>query len=83
MTQYKAVNMRDLKKYVEKEMAVGDSLYVNVLGLSEKAFNLLRTYISTGRISPVREEVEKIYKDVEAVMNGYVVIPQMSYIKER
>lgn len=83
MTKYKAVNMRELKKCVEKEMNVGDSLFVSVLGLSDKAFTLLKSYIITGRLVPVREEVEKLYKDVESVMNGYVVLPQVSYIKKR
>lgn len=83
MEKYSAVNMRELKKAVEVEMSVGDTLFVNVLGLTEKAFNLLKTYIMTGRITPVREEVERMYKDVEAVMDGYVVMPQMTYVKER
>lgn len=83
MEKYSAVNMRELKKAVEVEMSVGDTLFVSVLGLTEKAFNLLKTYIMTGRITPVREEVERMYKDVEAVMNGYVVMPQMTYVKER
>ncbi len=43
---------------------------------------MLREYIKSGVLVPEREEVEELYKNVEAVMSGDVILPQMTYIKE-
>lgn len=80
---YSAVNARELKRCVEREMMVDDTVYINIIGFTEKAVTLLRGYITAGILKPIEEEVEKVYKDVEAVMSGETIFPQMTYRKEK
>ena len=63
-------------------MNLGDRIYVNSINLTKKGINVLRGYIKSGVLVPEREEVEDLYKNVEAVMSGDVILPQMTYIKE-
>lgn len=75
------MNVRSFRKAV-REMESGHRFYVNVIGASIGIAGQLRQYIKDGIVEPVREEVEKSYKDVEAVMSGRVIFPQMDYIKK-
>ena len=78
---YNVNNIRTLKKVV-REMKKGEKLYVNAIGLSINAIEQLREYIKENVLLPDREEVERVYNDVETVMNGTVIFPQMTYIKQ-
>lgn len=75
------MNYRTLKKSII-EMNAGEKVYINSIGLSLNAINTLRTLICDGIITPDIEEVKKTYKDVENVMNGKVILPQMDYIRK-
>lgn len=75
------MNVRSFRKAV-KEMESGQRFYVNTISASVAMVDQLRQYIKDGVVEPVREEVEKSYKDVEAVMSGGVIFPQMDYIKK-
>jgi hypothetical protein len=57
-----------------------DVVYINSINLSEKSIEELRTYVKNGRLIPVQEVVVNVYKDIESVMNGEVILPQMDYI---
>ena len=63
-------------------MEIGSTIYINSINMSLKGIDALREFIKSGVLEPIRAEVEKTYKDVEAVMSGNVIIPQMEYIKK-
>lgn len=75
------MNVRSFRKEV-REMASGQRFYLNAISVSVAVVEQLRQYIKDGVVEPVREEVEKCYKDVEGVMSGKVIFPQMEYIKK-
>ena len=62
-------------------MEHGQEFYLNSINLTVKAVEKLRALIKAGVVTPVESEVVKVYKDVDAVMSGDVIIPQMTYIK--
>lgn len=64
-----------------KGMKKGELFYINAIGLSIAGVNLLRAYVRDGVITPIRSEVESLYNDIESVMCGDVILPQMNYIK--
>lgn len=74
-------NVRSFRKQV-REMEIGSTIYINSINMSLKGIDALREFIKAGVLEPIRAEVEKTYKDVEAVMSGNVIIPQMEYIKK-
>lgn len=57
-----------------------DVVYINSINLSEKSIEELRTYVKNGILILVQEVVVNVYKDIESVMNGEVILPQMDYI---
>lgn len=75
------MTIRSFRKEV-REMASGQRFYLNTINVSVAVVDQLRQCIKDGVVEPVREEVEKCYKDVEAVMSGKVIFPQMEYIKK-
>ena len=75
------MTIRSFRKVV-REMASGQRFYLNAISVSVVVIDQLRQYIEDGVVEPVREEVEKCYNDVEAVMSGKVILPQMEYIKK-
>lgn len=75
------LNVRGFRKQV-LEMESGQRFYLNAINVSVSIIEQLREYIKCGVIEPVRQEVEVYYKDVEAVMNGDTILPQMEYIKK-
>lgn len=70
-----------LNKFV-MELGKGKRLYINSIVLSPGAIDKLRIYIRKGVILPDRSQVERFYKDVDSVMSGEVILPQMVYIKQ-
>ena len=78
-------NKNNVKRLEESigEMNLGDMIYINSINLTKKGIDVLREYIKSGVLVPEREEVEELYKNVEAVMSGDVILPQMTYIKEK
>ena len=78
---YNANNIRALKKVV-REMKKGEKFYINAICLTVNAIEQLREYIKANVILPDESEVEKSYDDVESVMCGKVIFPQMTYIKQ-
>lgn len=78
---YNANNIKTLKKVV-KEMKRGEKLYVNSICLTVNAIEQLRQYIKENVLMPDKTEAEKIYKDIQAVMSGKTILPQMTYIRQ-
>lgn len=66
---------------VIKKMKCGETIYINAISLSCNEITTLRTLIINGGIIPIESEVRKAYKDVESVMCGEVILPQMTYQK--
>ena len=64
------------------EMESGQIFYLNAINVSVAVVEKLREFIDIGTVEPIREEAEKYYKDVESVMSGKVILPQMEYIKK-
>ncbi len=77
---YNANNIKALRKVVH-EMKKGEKLYINAIGLTVNAIEQLRDYIKENVLLPDKNEVEQSYNDVESVMSGKVIFPQMIYIK--
>lgn len=59
--------------------ASGELTYINTIGLTVNAIQYVRKCVNAGALVPCRDEVEKIYKDVEGVMEGDVILPQVCY----
>lgn len=78
---YNKNNVKRLKEIIG-EMNLNDRIYINSINLTKKGIDVLRRYIKSGVLVPEREEVEELYKNVEAVMSGDVILPQMTYVKE-
>lgn len=74
-------NIRTLKKAVG-EMKKGEKLYISAIGLTVNAIEQLREYVKGNVLMPERSEAEKAYNDAESIMNGKVILPQMTYIKQ-
>lgn len=72
--------MRNFEQTINK-MKPGEKVYINSIGLTVKNIESLRNMIKSNVLIPVKSEVEAVYKDVESVMNGDVIFPQMDYIK--
>lgn len=75
-----SMNVRSFRKAINETKA-GETVYINAINLSINSIEAIREYVKSGVLVPVREEVEKAYKDVDAVMSGKTVMPQMTYIK--
>lgn len=78
---YNANNIRTLRKIV-KEMKQGEKLYINSIGLTNNAIEQLRKYVKDNVLLPDKSEVEQIYSDIQAVMSGKTILPQMTYIRQ-
>ena len=72
--------MRNFEQTIN-EMKPGETVYINSIGLTFKNIESLSNMIKSNVLIPVKSEVETVYKDVESVMNGDVIFPQMNYIK--
>lgn len=79
---YNRYDIRNLKKTI-KAMEAGETIFINAVNLTANGIELLRSYVKNGVLVPDRKEVEARYKDVEAVMSGAVVFPQMIYTKQQ
>ena len=77
---YNANNLRAMKKAV-KEMKTGEVIFINIICLTEKAVDQLRQYIIDGVLVPDKEQAKELYKVLDDVMAGNVILPQMEYIK--
>lgn len=75
------VNVRELKNAIEK-MKSGERIYINAIGISFNAVEHLRKCIEEHILLPDEEEVKKAYKNVQAVMTGKTIFPQMTYIRQ-
>lgn len=64
-------------------MDINHNAYINSINLTEGAFKALRTMIKEGVLEPDVDMVRETYKDVDAVMSGDVIIPQMAYTKRK
>ena len=78
---YNANNIRTLRKAV-KEMKQGETLYINAICLTANAIERLRNYIKENVLLPDKSEVEQLYSDMQAVMSGKTILPQMTYIRQ-
>lgn len=74
------MNYKTLRNTVLK-LPKGDSIYINAINLSENGIDTLKTLVKKGEIMPLKGEVQKIYKDVESVMKGDTILPQMMYVR--
>lgn len=74
--------MRNFEQTIYK-MSKGEKVYINSIALTVKNIETLKNMIKSNILIPDKSEVEYVYKDVESVMNGDVIIPQMTYIKKQ
>lgn len=74
------VNVRSYRKMI-REAQVGETFYYNSIAGTIAMIDLTRELIKTGKIRPVREEIEKMIKPeaVHLFMNGECIAPQMTY----
>jgi len=74
------MNYKTLIKEVST-LRPGEIIYINSIGLSIRGIETVRLMVKNGVLIPEIEEVKKVYKDIEAVMTGAVIFPQMIYRK--
>jgi len=74
--------IREFKNFY-KSLVVGDSFYLNALGVKKNVIDYVRTLIQTGRITPIKEEVEKIFTQDchDRIYNGEIIAPSITYKK--
>lgn len=70
--------MRNLRGEIMKCKS-GETFYINAINLTCRQIDILRSMIKAGECKPIQSEVKKAYKDVDAVMCGDVIVPQMMY----
>ncbi|MCM1104702.1 MAG: hypothetical protein NC409_11440 [Clostridium sp.] len=77
-----SVSIKVLEKGV-REMKTGQRVWINAISLSMNAIDFLRKCIRDGELILDIGEVERVYEadNITPVMNGTVIIPQMTYIK--
>ncbi len=78
---YNANNVRTLKRVV-REMKQGEKLYINSIALTANAIEQLRGYIKENILLPDKTEAEQLYNDIQAIMSGKTILPQMTYIRQ-
>lgn len=76
------MNSRTLTRVIKK-LKVNEEIYINAINLTPSAFKNLVKLIQKGVLTPKEKEVKTLYKDVESVMKGKTVLPQMTYIKTK
>lgn len=59
------------------KMKAGEKIYINAICLNSECIDDLRSFIQSGTLQPI--EPQRFYNDVESVMNGKVILPQMEY----
>lgn len=74
-------SVRTLKKVV-REIGHGKGVYINATYLSAPAIDQLREYIKENVLLPDETEARKQCIVVSSVMNGDIILPQMTYIKQ-
>ena len=74
------MNYRTLIKEVSI-LRPGEITYINSIGLSIRGIDTLRIMVKNRVLIPEIEEVKKVYKDIDGVMSGAVIFPQMIYRK--
>ena len=72
--------MCNLKESI-KSLKKGEKIEINTLNLKAKEVRELREAIKNDVIIPDEKEIIYTYKDVESVLNGNVILPEMTYIK--
>lgn len=72
--------MCNIKKAIES-LKKGEKIEINTLNLKAKEVRELREAIKNDIIIPDEKEIVYTYKDVESVLNGNVILPEMTYIK--
>lgn len=74
-------NIRSYKKMIN-ELAVGETFYYNSIAGTISMINYTRELIQTGKIAPVREEIEQCVTpdSVNDFMTGKSIFPQMEYV---
>lgn len=72
------MTVRELKKLIE-EASNGDVLVIDTIDLSDRGIDMLKKMIVAGRLVPVRDGVESVYKNPNAVMNGDVILAVWKY----
>ena len=74
------MSVRTYKKMV-REMNVGDVFFYNAISGTMAMLDLTKELIKTGKITPVREEIEKAVtpESLELFLSGKCVMPQMFY----
>ena len=78
---YNANNTRTLRKVV-KEMKKDETIYNNAIFHTTNASEQHRNYIKENILLPDESEVEQLYSDIQAVMSGKTILPQMTYIRQ-
>lgn len=76
------MNSRVLTKAI-KTLKVNEEIYINAINLTPSAFKNLKKLIQNGILTPKEKEVKTLYKDIESVMKGKTILPQMTYIKTK
>lgn len=76
------MNSRVLTKTI-KTLKVNEEIYINAINLTPSAFKNLKKLIQNGILTPKEKEVKTLYKNIESVMKGKTILPQMTYIKTK
>lgn len=73
-------NIRSYKKLI-REAKSGDIFYMNAIGVSLNMIEYTKELIKGGKITPVREELEKMVNPqyINDFLNGEKIAPQMEY----
>lgn len=76
------VSVRELNKNVNS-LHTGETIFINALGLTNKALDALRSYIECGVLQPEAEQLHSLIlpKAWCKYISGECIVPQMEYVK--
>lgn len=74
-------NIRSYKKMINS-LAIGETFYYNSIAGTVSMIDYTRELIQTGKIAPVREEIEKAVtpESLPDFISGVSIFPQMEYV---
>lgn len=78
----KKVSAREIKNVVGG-LCKGETVFINALGLTDKAIDALRSYIECGELQPEAEQLHALIVPQAwcKYISGECIAPQMEYVK--
>lgn len=74
------LGIREFKNFYDN-LEVGKSFYLNAIGAKKNVIDYVQMLIQAGKITPIKEEVEKQIIFPDKIYSGEMIVSQMTYKK--